>query len=86
VLLYTSCGYCLRPGRDVWVRHLRQYPHYLKGASLKALVELFSSYDLQAAEVEPARLLAKAIPGLRLLDGFQCLTYLAYLTRDCKSI
>jgi hypothetical protein len=86
VLLCTSCGYCLRPGRDVWVRHLRQHPHCLKGASLKALVELFSSYDLRAAEAEPARLPAKAIPGLRLLDGFQCLTCSAHLTRDCKSM
>jgi hypothetical protein len=58
----------------------------LKGASLKTLVELFSSYDLRAAEAEPARLPTKAIPGLRLLDGFQCLTCSAHLTRDCKSM
>ncbi len=70
VLLYTSCGYYLRLGRNAWVRHLRQYSHCLKGALLKALVELFSSYDLRAADAQPARLLAKAIPGLRLLDGF----------------
>ena len=92
MLLCTSYSYCLRPGHDVWVRHLRQHPHCLKGAPLKALVELFSSYDLQAAaaeaeaEAEPARLSAKAIPGLRLLDGFQCLTCSAHLTRDRKSM
>ncbi|KUJ06429.1 uncharacterized protein LY89DRAFT_556046, partial [Mollisia scopiformis] len=44
VLLCTECGFCLRPGRDVWLRHLRQKPHYLRGAPLKALVELFESY------------------------------------------
>ncbi|KUJ14609.1 uncharacterized protein LY89DRAFT_720881 [Mollisia scopiformis] len=38
------------------------------------------------SEAEPARLPAKAIPGLRLLDGFQCLTCSAHLTRDCKSM
>jgi hypothetical protein len=40
VLLFTSCGYC-RPGRDVWIRHLRQQPpHCLKGAPLKAIWQL----------------------------------------------
>ena len=86
VLLCTSCGYCLRPGREVWVRHLRQAPHLLRGASLKALVELFASYALRAAEAEPGRLPTEAISGLRLLDGFQCLTCAAHLTRDCKAM
>lgn len=86
VLLCTSCGYCLRPGRDVWVRHLRQAPHLLRGAPLKTLVELFASYVLRAAEAEPGRLPTEAISGLRLLDGFQCLTCLAHLTRDCKAM
>ena len=86
VLLCTSCGYCLRPGREVWVRHLRQAPHLLRGASLKALVELFASYVLRAAEAEPGRLPTEAISGLRLLDGFQCLTCAAHLTRDCKAM
>ena len=86
VLLCASCGYCLRPGRDVWVRHLRQAPHCSKGAPLKTLVELFGSYDLRAAEAEVGQLPTKAIPGLRLLDGFQCLTCSAHLTRDCKSM
>jgi hypothetical protein len=57
---------------------------------LKALVELFSSYNLRAAEAkpeaEPVQLLSKAIPGLRLLSGFQCLTCSAHLTRDRKSM
>jgi hypothetical protein len=86
VLLCTSCGYCLRPGRDVWVRHLRQAPHLLRGASLKALVELFTSYVLRAAKTKPGRLPTEAIPGLRLLDGFQCLTCSAHLTRDRKAM
>ncbi|KAH8769341.1 hypothetical protein BGZ57DRAFT_898318 [Hyaloscypha finlandica] len=69
VLLCTECGFCLRPGRDVWLRHLRQKPHCLRGAPLKALVELFGSYDLLAPEqvVVPTQ----AVAGLRLLDGFQ---------------
>jgi hypothetical protein len=70
VLLCTSCGYCLWPGRDAWVRHLRQAPHLLRGAPLKALVELFTTYALRAAKAEPGRLPTEAIPGLRLLDGF----------------
>ena len=86
VLLYTSCNYCLRPGHEVWVRYLRQAPHLLQGASLKALVELFASYVLQAAETEPGRLPTEAISGLRLLDSFQCLTCTAHLTRDYKAM
>jgi hypothetical protein len=53
---------------------------------LKALVELFASYVLRAAEAEPGRLPTEAISGLRLLDGFQCLTCSAHLTRDCKAM
>ena len=86
VLLCTSCGYCLRPGREVWIRHLRQAPHLLRGASLKALVELFASYVLRAVEAEPGRLPTEAISGLRLLDGFQYLTCAAHLTRDYKAM
>ena len=53
---------------------------------MKALVELFASYALRAAEAEPGRLPTEAISGLRLLDGFQCLTCAAHLTRDCKAM
>jgi hypothetical protein len=86
VLLCTSCSYCLRPGREVWVRHLRQALYLLQRASLKALVELFASYVLRAAEAEPGRLPTEAISGLRLLDGFQCCTCAAHFTRDCKAM
>ena len=86
VLLCTSCGYCLRPGREVWVRYLRQVPYLLRGVSLKALVELFASYVLRAVEAEPGRLPTEAISGLRLLDGFQYLTCAAHLTRDYKAM
>jgi Orsellinic acid/F9775 biosynthesis cluster protein D len=50
VLLCTQCGFCLRPGRSVWFRHLRQKPHCLRGILLKALVELFASYGLLVPE------------------------------------
>ncbi|KUJ13131.1 uncharacterized protein LY89DRAFT_673228 [Mollisia scopiformis] len=50
VLLCVECGFCLQPRRDVWPRYLRQQPHCLRGAPLKALVELFGSYDLLAPE------------------------------------
>jgi hypothetical protein len=86
VLLYTSCGYCLQPGHNVWVRYLRQVPYLLRGVSLKALVKLFASYILRAIKAELGRLPIEAISGLQLLNGFQCLTYSAYLTRDYKAI
>jgi hypothetical protein len=37
-------------------------------------MKLFDSYGLRTAEAELARQPAEAISGLRLLDGFQCLT------------
>lgn len=37
-------------------------------------MKLFDSYSLRTAEAELARQPAEAISGLRLLDGFQCLT------------
>ena len=46
VVLCRECGYCLRPGRNVWVRHLRQQPHNQRGAVLKAMLDLLDSYDL----------------------------------------
>ncbi len=67
VLLCTQCGFCLRPGRDVWLRHLRQEPHYLRGAPLKALVELFGSYDLLAPE--QVAIPTQAVTGLRLQEA-----------------
>ncbi|KUJ08145.1 uncharacterized protein LY89DRAFT_764883 [Mollisia scopiformis] len=43
-------------------------PHCLRGAPLKALVELFESYDLLPPE--QVAVLTQAVDGLRLLDGF----------------
>jgi superfamily II DNA or RNA helicase len=56
----------------------------LRAAPLKSLVELFGSYDLLAPEqvVVPTQ----AVAGLRLLDGFQCLTCLAGLTQSLQTI
>jgi hypothetical protein len=68
VLLCTECGFCLWPGRDVWLRYLRQQPHCLRGVPLKALVELFGSYELLAPE--QVAVPTQAVAGLRLLDSF----------------
>ncbi len=84
VLLCTQCGFCLRPGRSVWLRHLRQKPHCLRGALLKALVELFASYGLLAPE--QVAVPTQAVAGLRLQDGFQCLTCSAGLTQSLQTI
>jgi len=84
VLLCTQCGFCLRPGRNVWLRHLRQEPHCLRGAPLKALVELFASYVLLAPE--QVAVPTQAVAGLRPQDGFQCLTCSAGLTRSLQTI
>ncbi|KAG4428822.1 hypothetical protein IFR05_015699 [Cadophora sp. M221] len=84
VLLCTECGFCLRPGRDIWLRHLRQKPHCLRGAPLKAIVGLFESYDLLAPE--QVAVSTQAVDGLRLLDGFQCVTCLADLTQSLQTI
>ncbi|KUJ07245.1 uncharacterized protein LY89DRAFT_692005 [Mollisia scopiformis] len=67
-LLCTQCGVCLRPGRSVWLRHLRQKPHYLRGAPLKALVELFATYGLLVPE--QVAVPTQVVAGLRLQDGF----------------
>jgi len=84
VLLCAACGFCLRPGRDVWLRHLRQKPHCLRGAPLRPLVELFGSYDLLAPE--QVAVPTRAVAGLRLRDGFQCLTCSAGLTQSLQTI
>ncbi len=84
MLLCAACGFCLRPGRDVWLRHLRQKPHCLRGAPLRALVQLFGSYDLLAPE--QVAVPTRAVAGLRLRDGFQCLTCSAGLTQSLQTI
>ena len=96
VLLCTTCGYCLQPRPEAWVPHLRQQPHCLRGGQLKSLGELFGSYALTAPEdVEvpgswggdaagpvPTPAPAPAIRGMRVLDGWQCLTCGGGLTRN----
>lgn len=42
-LLCRSCGYCLWPGRDAWLRHLRQAPHRSNNLSYTAATVLLSS-------------------------------------------
>jgi hypothetical protein len=84
VLLCTQCGFCLRPGRRVWLRHLRQKPHCLRGASLRALVELLGSYNLPA--LEQVAVPTQAVTGLQLHNGFQCLTCFAGLTQSLQTI
>jgi hypothetical protein len=56
----------------------------LRGAPLRALVELFGSYGLLPPEQVAAP--TRAVPGLRRWDGFQCLTCLAGLTQSLQTI
>ncbi len=83
-LLCKECGFCLSLRRDLWLQHLRQRPHCLRGAPLKALVELFGSYDLRAPE--QVAVPTQAVAGQRLLDGFQCLMCLSGLTQSLLTI
>jgi hypothetical protein len=80
VLPCLECGFYLQPRQNVWPQHLRQQPHCLRGAPLRALVKLFRSYDLLVSE--QVAVPTQAVTGLRLLDGFQCLTCLAGLTQS----
>jgi len=91
VLLCTLCGHCLQPRPDVWVPHLRQQPHGLRGAQLKSLGELFGSYTLAAPENVGIPGTNEAVPttaihSLRVIDGWQCLTCTGGLTRNLKTI
>ena len=91
VLLCTLCGYSLQPRREVWVAHLRRQPHGLQSAQLKSLAELFSSYDLAVPDAvrdvgQEGTSPATAIPGLLVLDGWQCLTCGGGLTRNLKTM
>jgi hypothetical protein len=91
VLLCTLCGYCLQPRPDVWVPHLRQHPHGLRGAQLKRLGELIGSYKLSAPQNvripgQAGAGPAAAIGGLRVVDGWQCLACAGGLTRNLKTM
>ncbi len=91
VLLCTLCGHCLQPRPDVWVPHLRQQPHSVRGAQLKSLGELFGSYTLAAPEDIGIPGTKEAVPttaihGLRIIDGWQCLTCTGGLTRNLKTM
>ena len=68
----------------MWLRHFRQKPHCLYGIPLKALVELFASYILLAPEQVAVPI--QAVIGLRLQNGFQCLTCLVGLTQSLQTI
>ena len=93
VLLCTIRGHCLQPRPNAWVPHLRQQPDGLRGAQLTSLGEIFSSCSLAApADVEcPGQLQedanpATAIRGLRVADGWQCLTCREGLTTNLKTM
>lgn len=91
VLLCTLCGHCLQPRPDIWVPHLRQPPHHLRGAQLQSLGELFGSYALAAPEDVGIPGMEEAVPttaihGLRVIDGWQCLTCTGGLTRNLKTM
>lgn len=91
VLLCTLCGHCVQPRPGVWVAHLRQPPHGLRGAQLRGLEELFASYDLLAPKAVSTPGQGRpgpvpAIDGLRVVDGWQCLACAGGLTQSLKTM
>ncbi len=84
MLLCTTCRFCLQPGRDVWLQHLRQKPHCLQGALLRALVKLFRSYNLLA--LKQVAVPTQAVASLQRQNSFQCLTCSAGLTQSLQTI
>ena len=49
VVLCVECGTCLLPSLTSQERHLRQPPHHVKGPQLRALLDLFATYELRAS-------------------------------------
>ena len=73
VLLCAKCQTGLPPTRASQERHLRQPPHLLRGAQLRAQLDLFATYELRLpGEVELPRLPYAAILGLWRHAAFVC--------------
>jgi superfamily II DNA or RNA helicase len=73
VVLCADCQTCLLPTRSSQERHLRQPPHHLKGPQLRALLDLFATYQLlppgQVALPGPR---GAPVRGLRRYPAFTC--------------
>lgn len=87
VLVCVECGLCLLPCKDVWRRHLRAAPHRIYGPELKALVDLFETYDLvQPAEAAlPSSQPCAPVPGLKSYAGYRCLLCDSGRTRSLRA-
>lgn len=86
VLVCVECGFCLLPTAEAWKRHLRASPHRIFGAELKALVDLFASYNLAGPdEVQLPTDGGPEIAGLRCHDGYRCTLCPSGLTRSPKT-
>jgi hypothetical protein len=87
VVVCRDCRTCLIPTTAGQERHLRARPHRLLGDTLKATVQLLSSYSLQTAaglqrEKPRAEDRCPQINGLEAYDGYRCLrSSCSYYTR-----
>ncbi|KAJ6437026.1 purine-cytosine permease [Purpureocillium lavendulum] len=91
VVLCEECGFCLRLGKKALERHLGR-EHRLRGAELRALVELLESHDVWTPDEggPPAgRWPTRPVPGLRVHDGYRCAAgggCDGFVTRNLKSM
>ncbi|PWI64516.1 hypothetical protein PCL_09597 [Purpureocillium lilacinum] len=69
VVLCEECGFCLRPGKRALERHLGR-EHRLRGAELRALVELLESHDVWTPD-EPVGFDWRAFARGPLLGGLE---------------
>ena len=84
VMLCVECQTCLLPTRSSQDRHLRQPPHHCKGPQLQALLDLFTTYELQLPSqvVLPNSPCSAIVEGLRCYPAFTCYLYNSCLTRS----
>ena len=78
VIICSHCGSCIIPRRASQEQHLRAKPHQLRGDTLKATLQQFSSYSIRTVEELRVKK-PKAEDGvarikhLAAYDGFHCL-------------
>ncbi|OAF59188.1 hypothetical protein VC83_04249 [Pseudogymnoascus destructans] len=100
VVVYRACSSCVSPTTRGGQRHLREFPHNLRGAVHKATTELLDGYgrrrSLDELKEEVRRLnlqrsdsgqLAQPVQGLMRHDGFYCLRpQCIYCTRNLANM